>query len=214
MNQRVLVLAAHTDDEIGCAGTILRLLEEGAKVRYLALSACEDSVPEEFPASTLRDECARSMSILGVDDFAVLNYSVRTLPAYRQGVLERLVDIRRNWEPHLVLCPATGDLHQDHEVVTKEALRAFRRSSVWGYEMPQNVVSWKASLVVELRGSLLAKKVEAMGMYASQEFRGFHSEEFIYGWATMRAAQHRCVSQYAEVFEALRIRVPVGQRLG
>ena len=80
--------------------------------------------------------------------------------------------------------------------------------------MPQNVISWKGSLVVELRGTLLAKKVEAMQMYSSQKFRGFHSEEFIYGWAMQRAAQHRCVSQYAEVFEALRVRVPVGRRLG
>ena len=46
--QRALVLCAHTDDEFGCAGTMVRLTEIGAQVRYLALSRCEESVPAGF----------------------------------------------------------------------------------------------------------------------------------------------------------------------
>ena len=43
--------SAHTDDEFGCAGTVGRLTDAGAHVRYLALSDCAASVPAGFPAA-------------------------------------------------------------------------------------------------------------------------------------------------------------------
>ncbi len=47
MKQKILVLAPHTDDgELGCGGTIVRLIDEGQDVYYVAFSICEESVPE------------------------------------------------------------------------------------------------------------------------------------------------------------------------
>jgi len=55
--QRVLVLAPHTDDgEFGCGGTMARLVENGADVRYVAFSIATKSLPEGFPPDTLARE--------------------------------------------------------------------------------------------------------------------------------------------------------------
>src|SRR6185437_5104743 len=52
--RRALVLAPHTDDgEFGCGGTMARLVEEGADVRYVAFSIATRSLPEGFPPDTL-----------------------------------------------------------------------------------------------------------------------------------------------------------------
>ena len=55
--QRVLVLAPHTDDgEFGCGGTMARLAESGAAVRYVAFSIATKSLAEGFPPDTLAGE--------------------------------------------------------------------------------------------------------------------------------------------------------------
>ena len=55
--ERVLVLAPHTDDgEFGCGGTMARLVEAGADVRYVAFSIATKSLPEGFPPDTLARE--------------------------------------------------------------------------------------------------------------------------------------------------------------
>ena len=52
--QRVLVLAPHTDDgEFGCGGTMVRLVESGVDVRYVAFSIATKSLPEGYAPDTL-----------------------------------------------------------------------------------------------------------------------------------------------------------------
>ena len=59
--ERVLVLAPHTDDgEFGCGGTMARLVEAGADVRYVAFSIATKSLPRGLPARHARARrCAR-----------------------------------------------------------------------------------------------------------------------------------------------------------
>ena len=52
--KNVLILAPHTDDgELGCGGTIAKLIEEGSEVYYAAFSVCETSVPEGYTINIL-----------------------------------------------------------------------------------------------------------------------------------------------------------------
>ncbi|MGB9596344.1 MAG: PIG-L deacetylase family protein, partial [Candidatus Poribacteria bacterium] len=56
-NEKVLILAPHTDDgELGCGGTIAKFVEEKAQIYYAAFSVCEDSVPVGMPKDTLEKE--------------------------------------------------------------------------------------------------------------------------------------------------------------
>lgn len=65
--QKVLVLAPHTDDgELGCGGTIHRLIQLGKEVHYVAFSTCEESVPEGFPKDILTKEVKAATASLGI----------------------------------------------------------------------------------------------------------------------------------------------------
>ena len=80
--RRVLVLAPHTDDgEIGAGGTIARLVEDGADVRYLAFSSAEDSLEPEYPSGILVKEVRQAVDVpgLGPHQLEILDYRVRRL---------------------------------------------------------------------------------------------------------------------------------------
>jgi LmbE family N-acetylglucosaminyl deacetylase len=203
--QRVLVLGAHTDDEQGCAGTMLRLRERGADVRLVALSRCEGSVPEGLPKDELEKECRAAAEVLGLrpDAVRVGTYRVRHLPERRQDVLEELVRIDREFLPDLVLVPASTDIHQDHAVVHWEGRRAFKHTSILGYELPQNLSIFHSGAFVELSESHLEKKIEALSKYESQGFRPYMDPNFIRALATVRGSQ--CGARYAEAFEVVRV---------
>src|SRR5207245_1676282 len=114
--KRVLVLAPHTDDgEFGCGGTMARLVEEGADVRYVAFSIATRSLPEGFPPDTLSREVREATTELGItaENLTVHDFDVRTFPDHRQEILELLIEIWNDWQPDAVFQPSLHDVHQD-----------------------------------------------------------------------------------------------------
>ena len=64
-----MVLAPHTDDgEFGCGGSISKLIENGHTVYYVAFSACEQSVLENFPKDILKTEVKVATKTLGISE--------------------------------------------------------------------------------------------------------------------------------------------------
>jgi LmbE family N-acetylglucosaminyl deacetylase len=202
---KVLVLCPHTDDEFGCAGIIIRLVEAGAKIKYIAFSRCEESVPDGLPIDTLEIECRKATRLLGIkdDNVEIDNFQVRYFPRDRQDLLERMVKINKTYAPDLVLLPCSQDRHQDHKVINEEGFRAFKFSTLLGYELPQNITTFSQTAFVKLSKEQIDKKIEAMSSYKSQNFRNYSSSEFIKGLAIVRGVQ--CNSEYAEAFEVIKL---------
>jgi len=206
---RVLVLAPHTDDaELGCGGTIARLLEGGAEVSVAAFSTAEESLPAGSPVCRLRCEFTRAMGLLGVkpEGTLVYQYPVRRLSYHRQEVLEELVQLRRQLQPEAVLVPASTDVHQDHQVLHAESVRAFKDLTLWGYELPWNHISFSAQAFVVLDERHVESKWKALEAYESQlELqRSYFSRDFVFGLARVRGTQVRAA--YAEAFEVMRVK--------
>ena len=203
--RKVRVICPHTDDEFGCAGTLHRLIQGGAIVKYIALSRCEASVPEPFPKDILEVECRKCTEVLGIKQelVTILDYPVRHFPQYRQDILEYFVKLGRLYEPDMVLMPSSFDTHQDHATVFQEGFRAFKYCTLLGYELPQNLISFNNSAFVRLSNDSMERKVEALSQYASQETRSYATVEFIRGLACVRGAQ--CNSAYAEAYEVIRL---------
>lgn len=206
---RVLVISAHADDaEDALGGTIVRLLEEGHEIHYLALSICEDSVPPGFPADILSDECLASTAVLGIprENIVIRRYPVRRFPERRQEILDEFVEVRRKLEPDVVFAPSTADVHQDHTTVSSEVIRAFRRtSSLFGYDFPWNVLfTAQLSMFYELGERHLGKKIEALQLYKSQLAKENNclTGEYVRSLAIERG--NRVGVRYAEAFEVIR----------
>jgi N-acetylglucosamine malate deacetylase 1 len=207
--RRVLVLAPHTDDaELGCGGTIARLLTDGADVFVAAFSTAEESLPPGAKPNRLRDEFLAAMQTLGIlhDNALVFEYPVRRLSYYRQELLEELVKLRKQIDPNMVFLPSSSDLHQDHQVLNAEGLRCFKDMTVWGYELPWNNIGFPAQAFVTLEPCDLQAKWDALQAYKSQFELGrpYFSREFIEGLARVRGVQVK--SPYAEAFEVMRLK--------
>jgi LmbE family N-acetylglucosaminyl deacetylase len=204
-SKRALVLAAHTDDEFGCAGLVARLVETGTEVHFACFSACEESVPEGFDRDVLKREIVDAIDVLGIpaDRFHLYDYRVRHFPANRQPILENLVALRRNVEPDLVILPSSSDIHQDHAVIAAEGVRAFKHATILGYELPMNTISFRHACFVQLEQRHLDIKVRHAAAYVSQQHRPYMSASFITGLAAVRGVQMNAPA--AEAFEVVRM---------
>jgi LmbE family N-acetylglucosaminyl deacetylase len=202
---RILVLAPHTDDgELGCGATIAKLASLGKDVFYAAFCLCSKSLPSASPDNTLEIECKTATSLLGIpgSHLILFNYEVRELPQSRQKILEELLKLNKDVHPEMVLLPAVSDIHQDHQVIHQEAMRAFKNTTFAGYELPWNNYSFHTNFFVRISDDELDKKIASLKAYDSQSQKNYMKEDFIRSLATVRGIQAN--SKYAEAFEVYR----------
>ena len=201
----VFVLAPHTDDgELGAGGTIAKLIEIGANVYYFAFSTAEESLPEGMPSNTLEIEVMNATSKLGIkkENVIVYHYKVRKLNYSRQEILEDLIKHRKRIMPDLVIMPSLHDIHQDHSTIAQEGLRAFKNTTILGYELIWNNLTFNTVSFVKLDKRHIEAKVNALKEYKSQEGRDYISDEFIFSLAKTRGVQ--IGTNLAESFEVIR----------
>lgn len=204
-NDVVLALAPHTDDvDLGCGGLLVQALEAGAIVHEVAFSTAKESVPPGFAPDVLEHEVRRAAEKLGLSraNVATRDYPVRHFPQHRQAILEELVALRKKLAPRFVLVPASTDVHQDHRIVYEEGVRAFKGTTMLGYELPWNHLSFAPTAVIGMSEAALTKKLSALDCYDSQKHRPYATEEVVRGIAAMRGATIGV--RYAEAFELIR----------
>jgi LmbE family N-acetylglucosaminyl deacetylase len=152
----------------------------------------------------MRREFAISHDLLGIpiEDREVFMFKVRHFPRDRQEILEVLVQLNLSYQPDLVLMPSTGDTHQDHKTIAEEAFRAFKRTSMWAYEVPWNQQVSKVNCFVSVSEEELQKKINAIEAYESQKHRKYTTNQFIRSLAVVRGGQMGV--PLAEGFEIVR----------
>ncbi len=192
------MLSPHTDDgELGAGGTIAKLLEGGSEVHYVAFS---------IPREELKEECERALAILRQKKWGIhihtLKFETREFPRQRQKILQKLYDLNVEHSPDLVLTPSTNDNHQDHQVVTNEAIRTFKECTVLGYELPWNAIIFIENCFVRIEDRHLQLKIGALAQYYSQNNRHYFSPEYIKAVAYSRGGQ--IGGGYAEAFEVIK----------
>ena len=204
--KKILVLAPHTDDgELGCGGSIAKFCDEGREVYYAAFCLCSKSLPADLPAKTLESECKKATVLLGISssNLILFNYEVRELPASRQKILEELLQLNKQINPDMIFLPAASDIHQDHQVIYQEGMRAFKNVTFAGYELPWNNYRFHTNFFIKLNETELKKKIESLRSYQSQAHRNYMQEDFIRSLAKVRGVQ--CNSEYAEAFEIYKL---------
>ncbi len=201
----ILILAPHTDDgEFGCGATIAKYVDLGARVIYAAFSAAEQSVLPHLARDILRTEVINATSVLGINkkDCLVFDFSVRKFPELRQTILDKMIELNNTYKPDIVFLPSIHDTHQDHQTIAQEGFRAFKRTTMLGYEVPWNNLNFSTSCFIEISEDNLDKKKIALSKYESQKHRSYANEEFIHSLAITRGIQ--IGKQYAETFEVVR----------
>jgi LmbE family N-acetylglucosaminyl deacetylase len=126
-HKRVLVIAAHPDDEVlGCGGTIALHTQAGDSVTTVIV--CE-GVSLRYSASdcTLSADVRLAAQTLGTHDVRLLEFPDQRLDSIPlTDVIIKLESIVREIKPHLVYCQYGGDINRDHELLFKALLVATR----------------------------------------------------------------------------------------
>ena len=191
--KNILTLAAHTDDvEIGCGASLYKFNDANIKVIAFSLA----------PGEGVEDEFDESMELLCAD-YDLHKMQIRELSYSRQEILDVLYKEAKNTKYDLIFCPSSFDTHQDHAVIRDECFRAFKKTTVLGYEMPWNNRTFDSDVFIEVDEDQLNKKVEHFKCYKSQVNIQSFTKEYIYSMAKYRGYQVGL--EYAEAFETIRM---------
>lgn len=199
--RRVLFLGAHPDDiELGC-GALLSQIAGKADVLCVTLSD-NQSNPK---LKNLVQEHLRSMETLGIprENVVLGEFETRNFPRDRQQILEYLYELNRKHRPELVFVHTLADIHQDHRVVTEEALRAFRGTSVLGFDVFRSSYGFFPHFLAEVGRQDVDRKLEALAAYETYADRYYFDPNLIKAALTRNGALAE--RPYAEGFDILRI---------
>lgn len=178
MNRRILVIAAHPDDEIlGCGGTVALHAKAGDAVT--AVIVCEGESLRYGPNGVGQvDHMRRAAAALGVADVRPLGFADQRLDTLAlTDIITPLERIVRDVRPQIVYCQYGGDANLDHAIVFKaqlvatrptepsiEAIYAFdtASSTEWGFPRTFLPDTW-----VDVTATL-EQKLAAMACYESE----------------------------------------------
>lgn len=128
---RVLVVAAHPDDELlGIGGIVKKHTLKGDRVRSIIMCEGESlRYGENVGQSTAIEEAA---ALLGVEKVYRLNYPDQKLDGYTlTDLIKPLEDISEEFRPEIIYCQSGTDINRDHKILFEAANVAFRPTSEW-----------------------------------------------------------------------------------
>jgi LmbE family N-acetylglucosaminyl deacetylase len=222
--KRVLVIAAHPDDEIlGCGGTVA--LHAAGGDRVTSVIACEGESLRYGPGGVGQSEHARrAAETLGVTDVRSLKFPDQRLETIAlTEVITPIERVVRDVSPQIVYCQYGGDINRDHEILFKAILVATRPTersieAVYAFDTPSSTEwafprTFDPDTWVDI-STTLEKKVAAMACYES-ELRPYPHPR------SLEALRHRarawgnqqCLDA-AEVFMTIRRALHDGQTPG
>ena len=199
--KRVLFLGAHPDDiELGC-GALLHHVVKQTDVLCVTLSDNQQN-----PAlKNVKDEHYEAMEVLGVPKYKTIfgPFTTRVFPDSRQEILEYFLTLRNDFKPNLIFVHSKQDVHQDHNTMTDEALRAFRGITVLGFDVVRSSNGFFPHFLVEVTGEDVNKKIEALSKYETYRDRYYFNSEL----TRSIMVRHGALAErpFAEGFDILRI---------
>ncbi len=199
--KRVCFIGAHPDDiELGCGALIAHILPH---TEVLCVTLSDNQKNPDL--SNLVQEHYRSMRVLGVpEDHVILGgFETRKFPHARQEILEFMIDLNRKFNPDIVFVHTRQDIHQDHATVTKEGLRAFRGTTVLGFDCLRSSYGFFPHFLVEVNEQDVECKVNALAEYQT------YANKYYFNPNILRATliRHGALAErpYAEGLDILRI---------
>jgi LmbE family N-acetylglucosaminyl deacetylase len=201
-NGRVLAFGAHPDDlEVGAGGLLARLSQEGAEVLMAIVSIPNNSDERRAEAQAGADVIDADMRLL----FDEKPCRVEDIPMHE--LVRRMDQVVGDFRPDLVITHSAFDLHWDHGLVNRATVSALRRT-------PCDLLAFLSSPEMNAQAravgqcfaditSTIDTKIEAISAHASQVPKlDLESSRDL-----ARAMGRISGYEYAEAFEALRVRI-------
>lgn len=197
----ILCLGAHSDDvEIGCGGTILRLLaEREAAVRWVVLGCSGQRADEaRQSAEALLDRATeKHVDVYGFRD--------AFFPHLGGEIKDAFEALKQETSPDVIFTHNRGDLHQDHRLVNQLTWNTFRDHTILEYEIPKYDGDLASpNLFVSLDDDIVDRKIQhLMKFFQSQRDKRWFDEETFRALLRLRGIESG--ARYAEGFYSRKI---------
>lgn len=197
--KRLLCLGAHSDDiEIGCGATVLRLIQEqpGLQIYWLVFSARGTRAREAKQSAGEFLRGVRSRRI------RTLTFRESYFPSEWPAIKDAFEQVKREFEPDLVLTQSRDDRHQDHRVLSDLTWNSFRNHLILEYEIPKyDGDLGTPNVYIPVPRELCERKAAALlRHFQSQTGRHWFTADTFWALLRLRGIECAAPSGFAEAF--------------
>ena len=223
MCKKILIVAAHPDDEVlGCFGTVARLIKEGCEAYTLILGegktgrdAQRAVADKREEIQALNEETQKANSLIGIKKVFIESFADNRFDTVALLDIVKVIErVKNELQPDIIFTHYANDLNIDHQITCKAVLTATRpmegesvkeiyafevlSSTEWNYPL-----SFSPDTYFDISDTI-ALKVAAMQAYHSElcEYPHPRSLEGIRLNAEYQGM--RVGKKYVEAFETLR----------
>ena len=196
---KILCLGAHCDDiEIGCGGTLLRILENNrnSEVHWVVLSSDLQRGKEARSSANIFLNNARRKKI------DVNKFRNGYFPYIGAEIKDYFEDIKESISPDMIFTHYRDDLHQDHRTVSELTWNTFRNHLILEYEIPKYDGDFGIpNCFVPLELSICRKKIKnTLESFKTQSDKHWFKEDLFISIMRIRGMECASPTNYAEAF--------------
>jgi len=200
----LLCIGAHSDDlEIGCAGTILQLLQRpgGVALTWVVLSAVGSRATEA--RASVRSLGAAATRL----DVRLGEFQDGFLPAQFREAKQFFEELKGTTKPDLILTHTRADRHQDHRLASELTWNTWRDHLIFEYEIPKYEGDLgQPNCYVALERRTVDRKLRLLNRhFGSQRSKAWFSDDTFLGLMRLRGMECRAPSGFAEAFHAPKV---------
>ncbi len=196
---RVLCLGAHCDDiEIGCGGTILKLVEayQDTEFLWVVFSSDERREQEALESANMFLGQVKEKKII-IKDFRNSYF-----PYIGMEIKEYFEQLKQEFFPDLIFTHYRNDLHQDHRLISDLTWNTYRNHLILEYEIPKYDGDLGIpNFFVHLDESICRRKIQTiLNAFKTQKDKHWFTEDTFYSILRLRGIESNSPHKYAEAF--------------
>jgi len=196
---QILCVGAHSDDiEIGCGGTILRLLSEheNAEVCWVVLGSTGQRDAEARMSAEIFLATAKKKDIL------IRNFKASFFPYVGDALKTFFEELKERVSPDLVFTHYRNDLHQDHRLISELTWNTYRNHLILEYEiLKYDGDLGNPNFFVHLDDAMCQKKISAiMDCFQTQRHKDWFTPDAFLSLLRIRGVESKAPGKYAEGF--------------
>ena len=196
---KILCLGSHCDDiEIGCGGTILKLLESyrNSMFYWVVFSSNQKRLHEASESASIFLQNTDSKNIV------FKNFCDGYFPSSSMEIKKYFEQLKNDFTPDLIFTHYRNDLHQDHRLVSELTWNTFRNHLILEYEIPKYDGDIGCpNFFVHLNKYICRKKIQyILDCFKSQKQKQWFEEETFLAMMRIRGIESNSPSKYAEAF--------------
>ena len=201
---KILCLGAHADDiEIGCGGTILRLVKKmpEAEFHWVVFSGDGKRIEEAYQGAN------RFLDKAGSKVINVQNFRESYFPFAGAKIKDYFETLKKDYSPDIILTHYINDAHQDHRLISNLTWNTFRDHLILEYEVPKyDGDLGTPNLYVCLTETIVQRKIKFIcDVFQTQKRKQWFTEETFRSILRIRGVESNSPNNYAEAFYCRKI---------